>query len=72
MVALRDLFSFGTRRQPQGGFSSANEAYEFAQKVYRETNGATPELRKLMSEYREMKRSGKVRVNSGRRTDQER
>lgn len=61
MVALRDFFPFGLGKN-KSPKSTRESTYDFAQRVYRETNGATPELRKLMREYRERQRDGSVRV----------
>jgi hypothetical protein len=66
MAALSDWFSPSSWRRGNPRPKPVKSPLEFARDVYRETNGATPELRKLMLEYREKKRNGTVVVRGYR------
>jgi len=41
----------GGSRKPRSVFSSEQEAYEFCQRIYRESGGVTPELRRAYEFY---------------------
>jgi hypothetical protein len=41
----------GWGKKPKPAFATEQEAYEFCQKVYRETGGVTPELRRAYEFY---------------------
>lgn len=53
--SLSDLTSWWNRDhgsdEKPAAFTSQQEAYSFVRRVYKETNGATPALRKLHEEY---------------------
>lgn len=46
--SLRDFLRWmaGRGKKPQSAFATEQEAYEFCQRVYRETGGVTPDLRR--------------------------
>ena len=44
--------AFGGDKKPKSVFKSEQEAYEFCQKVYKETGGVTPELRRAYEFYK--------------------
>jgi hypothetical protein len=52
-ISLREILrqAFGGVRKPKSAFASEQEAYEFCQKVYKETGGITPELQKAYEFY---------------------
>lgn len=41
---------FGTKKA-QRSFANSKEAYDFVRRVYKETNGPTPELKKMYKRY---------------------
>ncbi len=43
---------FGRGKKEKSPFASEQEAYEFCQKVYKETGGVTPELRRAYDFYK--------------------
>jgi hypothetical protein len=51
--SLRELlrWAFGGDKKKKSIFASEQEAYEFCQKVYKETGGVTPELRRAYEFY---------------------
>lgn len=51
--SLREILRvlIGGGKKEKSGFASEQEAYEFCQKVYRETGGVTPELRRAYEFY---------------------
>jgi hypothetical protein len=51
--SLRDFLRWaaGGDKKEKSVFASEKEAYEFCQKVYRETGGVTPELRRAYEFY---------------------
>lgn len=51
MISLRDLVRRQFPGKPQSPFKSEKEAYEFMQRIYRETGGVTPELRRAYEFY---------------------
>ena len=50
---LTDLLRWlqGGDKKPKSAFKSEREAYEFVQRVYKETGGVTPELRRAYEFY---------------------
>ncbi|WP_316975926.1 hypothetical protein [Shumkonia mesophila] len=52
--SLRDAlrWMFGRGKKEKSPFASEQEAYEFCQKVYKETGGVTPELRRAYDFYK--------------------
>ena len=52
-LSLRDLLRWfhGGDKKPESIFASEREAYEFVQRVYKETGGVTPELRRAYEFY---------------------
>ena len=55
-VAISSLIHFlwrniGGDKKPKPAFETEQEAYEFCQKIYRETGGITPELRRAYEFY---------------------
>jgi hypothetical protein len=53
--SLREILRlmFGGGKKPKSPFATEQEAYEFCQRVYRETGGVTPELRRAYEFYRQ-------------------
>jgi hypothetical protein len=51
--SLREILRWiaGGTRKPHSAFASEQEAYEFCQRVYKETGGVTPELRRAYEFY---------------------
>jgi len=51
--SLRDILRWmqGGDKKPKSAFASEKEAYEFCQRVYRESGGVTPELRRAFEFY---------------------
>ncbi len=52
--SLRDILRWmhGGNKKEKSVFASEQEAYEFCQRVYKETGGVTPELRRAYEFYR--------------------
>ena len=53
--SLRDalLWMVGRGKKEKSIFASEQEAYEFCQKVYKESGGVTPELRRAYEFYKQ-------------------
>jgi hypothetical protein len=54
IISLRELLrrAMGGDKKPKSAFASEQEAYEFCQRVYKETGGVTPELQRVYDFYR--------------------
>jgi len=52
---FRDLLS-SLRRPDRKTFRTTKDAYDFVQRVYRETGGPTPELRATVNKYKAYKK----------------
>jgi len=53
-------------QRAKAAFSSEQEAYDFCQRIYRETGGVTPELRRAYEYYRQ-NFNAKRRTSAGHR-----
>lgn len=53
-ISLREILRvmMGGGRKPKSAFASEREAYEFCQRIYRETGGITPDLQQAYEFYR--------------------
>ena len=51
--SLQDVLRWmiGRDKKPRSAFASEQEAYEFCERVYKETGGVTPELRRAFDFY---------------------